>query len=95
MSYPIIGSAHAKILRFVAGAVRQPVVTVAGTHVFDLSEIGSLSDDHLQPLTTVVIQDDQEHVVTINTSQPHATFSSGSSDLAVECALNGWLEARQ
>jgi hypothetical protein len=86
--YPIVGNSHNQILRYVAGALRQPVFLINGV-------IASLSDGGIPEQAKVALLDDQEHVVTVELSSPSAQFSQSHKDIAVACAHNGWLEVRQ
>lgn len=85
--YPVIGNAHSAILQFAAKAVRQPVFMVNGA-------IGQLPAGQLPAGVDVALLDDREHVLTVNTTSPTAQFSQEQTDLAVSCAVNGWLEVK-
>lgn len=83
--YPVIGNAHSAIARFAAQAVRQPVFMVNGA-------VCQLAAGKIPAGVDVVLLDDCEHVLTVNSSSPTAKFSQEQMDLAVSCAGNGWLE---
>ncbi len=89
--YPVIGSNHAKIIRYAARCVRQPIALVASEHVFDFSEDGPLSDATFPADTEVELLDNDARVVALSFRERNATFSSDYNDIAVACALNGWL----
>jgi len=86
--YPIIGNSHDQIMRCAAGSVRQPVFLINGA-------IASLPDGGIPQQATVALLDDQEHVVTVELSNSSAQFSQSHKDIAVACALNGWLQVKQ
>lgn len=85
--YPVIGNAHSAILQFAAKAVRQPVFMVNGA-------IGKLPAEQLSAGVDVALLDGREHVLTVNTTSPTVQFSQEQTDLAVSCAVNGWLEVK-
>lgn len=86
--FPIIGSSHDKIVRYAANAVRQPVFLVNDA-------IAPLPDGGIPPNTKIALLDDREHVVTVELSSSSAQFSQNYKEIAVDCALNGWLEVKQ
>lgn len=86
--YPIVGKSHDQILRYAAGAVRQPVYLISGA-------IASLPDDGIPQQATVALLDNQQHVLTVELSSSSAQFSQSHRDIAVACALNGWLVVKQ
>jgi hypothetical protein len=86
--YPIIGNSHDQIVRYAAGAVRQPVFLINGA-------IAPLPDGGIPQNMKVALLDDREHVVTVELSNSSAQFSQSHKDIAVACALNGWLEVKQ
>ena len=85
--YPVIGASHSEILRHAAKIVGQPVFLINGA-------IGPLPDN-LPSDAQVALLDDREHVLTVSPSSPTAQFSQDHQDIAVECALNGWLVVKQ
>lgn len=85
--YPVLGDAHSEILQFAAQTVRQPVFVIDGA-------IGQLRAEQLPSDVDVELLDDREHVLTVNTARSTAEFSQEQTDLAVSCALNGWLEVK-
>ncbi|WP_162456230.1 hypothetical protein [Pseudoxanthomonas kalamensis] len=86
--YPIIGKSHDQIVRYAAGAVRQPVFLINDA-------IAPLPDGGIPQDTKIALLDDREHVVTVQLSNSSAQFSQSHKDIAVVCALNGWLEVKQ
>jgi len=86
--YPIVGNSHDQIVRYAASALRQPVFLINGV-------IASLPEGGIPQQAKVALLDDQEHVVTVELSSPSAQFSQSRKDIAVACALNGWLEVKQ
>ena len=86
--YPIIGNLHDQIVRYAVRAVRRPVFLINDA-------IASLPDDGLPQGTKIALLDDRDHVVTIELSSPSAQFSQSHEDIAVACAVNGWLEVKQ
>jgi hypothetical protein len=86
--YPIIGLSHEKIVRYAAKTVRQPVLLINDA-------VGSFPENEFPANTKVALLDDNEHILTIELSGPTAQFSQDHHALAVECALNGWLEVKR
>jgi hypothetical protein len=85
--YPIIGNSHDKIVRYAASAVSQPVFLIN-------DDIAPLPDGGIPPDTKVALLDDRAHVVTVELSSSSAQFSLSYKDIAVACALSGWLEVK-
>ena len=93
--YPVIGSSHADVVRLAAKIVRRATVLVDDQPVFDLSENGPVSAGRLSKDMTVVVLDDRAHVLTVSVGSTTAQFSAAYEEVAVECALNGWLEVKR
>ena len=86
--YPIIGASHGKIINHAAKAIRQPVFFINGA-------IASFPANDFPSNAQVALLDDREHVLTVSLSSPTAQFSQNYQDIAVECAINRWLEVKR
>ncbi len=86
--YLIIGATHGKIIHHAAKVIRQPVFFINGA-------IASFPVSDFPSNAQVALLDDREHVLTISMSSPTAQFSKNYQDIAVECAISGWLEVKR
>ncbi|MCB1939738.1 MAG: hypothetical protein KDE64_11130 [Rhodocyclaceae bacterium] len=89
--YPFAGANQGKIVRLAAKSVRQPVVWVDDESLFDCSDDGPLADSVFPVEKVVILLDDREHVLTIRPEASSIQFSENYNDIAIECALNGWM----
>lgn len=85
--YPILGDSRIKIFRFAAREVRQPVFLVNDAPT-------SAPMRELPCDAKITLLDDNAHIVTIAPFSQTAQFSLDHQDLAIACAMEGWLQVK-
>lgn len=89
MFFRVLPGRHAEVVRAAARLLRQPIAIVGEEHLFDFSERGPLSNESFPALGEVILLDDREHVLTVDSKDHSVQISSKQDELVTELTASG------